>query len=219
MKFILLCLAWLLSSSLAIAQPADPTMYIPEPKVYTGKELETIRRVQTYLANITSFQASFKEYKDDGTLYGSGQIFAKRPWKLRIEYRPPVYVQVVGDGSQFVYYDSQLDEVNYVSRSESKLDFLIGDTVNLFDPELYVTAVEKDGFIAVSIRPRRNTEAPPMILYLDRASLRLQQWQYFDNQGKTRTLKFTGLSTNLTLQDRLFIFARPIKKTGSGAGR
>src|SRR5690606_32753445 len=83
------------------------------PLVLDEEARADIAREEDYLTSITTLRARFQQYSEGGGVV-FGNIYVRRPGRMRVEYDPPVPVILVADGIVVSYYDSELDQLNQV---------------------------------------------------------------------------------------------------------
>ena len=172
-------------------------------------ERRDVRRIEAYLNDIDTLQARFLQVSSQGGV-AEGDVYLARPGRLRIEYDPPVPVLIVADGSWFIYYDSELDQVSYLRLSATPAAVLVSDDISLFSGDLAVTAFERaDEVIRVTVtRTEEPLEGSLTLVFADRP-LALKQWTVVDAQGIATTVSLIGTRFGMALDEALFRFRKP----------
>ena len=67
--------------------------------------------MEDYLNGIQTLKAEFTQVGPDGEP-AEGVIYMRRPGLLRVEYKPPVPVIIVGDGFLIHYHDKELGQID-----------------------------------------------------------------------------------------------------------
>ena len=78
-----------------------------------AQSAENIKKIETYLNNIKSLEATFVQMASNGAT-AEGRLFIEKPNKIRMEYGAPTNVLIVGDGNYIVYNDTDLDQVTHI---------------------------------------------------------------------------------------------------------
>ena len=96
---------------------------------------EHIARIEAYLNGIRTMRSRFVQIASTGAV-AEGDLYLSRPGRLRIEYRPPVPVEIVANNGWLVYHDTHLEQVSYVPVSSSPAGILVSETLSLTDGSL-----------------------------------------------------------------------------------
>lgn len=205
----LLCLAPVLAAWLAAVQP--PHAQAAESLVLDKAARKTLAAVEGYLNGIQTLKADFTQVGPDGEP-AEGVIYMRRPGLLRVEYKPPVPVIIVGDGFLIHYHDKELGQIDDWFIYDTPLGALTKEDMR-FDEDVDVTGFqERDGRIAIRVVQEDDPTGGSLTLYLDADPLRLTHWRISDAQGHATTVTLHKLRTNMRLSRRLFVFDDPRKK-------
>ena len=79
-----------------------------------------IERVEAYLNSVKTLSARFLQIDAAGTVT-HGQLYLRRPGRLRFEYDPPSPLLLVADGVWLILHDKELDQVNQAAWTAVKL--------------------------------------------------------------------------------------------------
>ena len=205
----LLCLTpflavWLTAAQPTLAQAADAL-------VLDKAERKTLAAVEDYLNGIQTLKAEFTQVGPDGEP-AEGVIYMRRPGLLRVEYKPPVPVIIVGDGFLIHYHDKELGQVDDWFIYDTPLGALTKEDMR-FDEDVDVTGfLERDGRIAIRVVQEDDPTGGSLTLYLDADPMRLTHWRISDAQGHATTVTLHKLRTNMRLSRRLFVFDDPRRK-------
>ena len=122
-----------LSAAALPLRPAPARAAAPPPGAQlTEQDLKDVHRIEAYLTGIKSLKARFQQFSQNGGLI-YGNIYLRRPGRLRIEYDPPVPVLIVADGTWASFYDTELDQLNQAPLGSTPAWFLLRDPVSLTD--------------------------------------------------------------------------------------
>jgi outer membrane lipoprotein-sorting protein len=183
----------------------------PPAAVLTSQDMADLHRVEEYLNGIKSLRARFQQYSDNGGLV-YGNIYLRRPGRLRVEYDPPVPVLVVADGTWASYYDSELDQLNQLPLGSTPAWFLLRDPVTLTDG-ITVTSIKRaPGALQIDMYQTKDPDAGLVKLILADDPLELRQWYIIDSTGKEIHIGLDQASIGAVLPNSLFV-APTVKRT------
>jgi outer membrane lipoprotein carrier protein len=175
-----------------------------------------VDRVQDHYQHTQSFGAKFSEELTGvgrPKLIRSGQVFFKRPGKMRWEFDTPQKEIVVSDGHKLYNYQPDLNQVielpiERAFKSAAPLAFLlgIGNMRRDFTASLPLST-PTDGLVHVTLVPKGGGERLEM--GLDPSTYDLTTVKVTDALGNTTSITFSAVRTNIQLSDALFNFQVP----------
>ena len=68
-----------------------------------------VDRVEAYLDTIKTMKADFLQIDSAGGI-AEGEVYMRKPGRMRFEYKPPAQILVVADGLWLVFHDKELKE-------------------------------------------------------------------------------------------------------------
>ncbi len=164
-----------------------------------------VARVEAYLNTISSMKARFVQQSSAGRL-AEGWLYLKRPNRIRLDYRPPEYLQIYASGYWLAYVDTEMEEVTHVPLKSTAAGFLVSDRVRL-SGEISVIRVERNmGALRLHVVQTEEPEAGRVVLTLQDSPLRLSHWTVIDTQGVETRVSLLDTQFNLKLDDKLFEF-------------
>jgi len=205
----ILAAAALLVAALAALGSATPAAAAP----LSAADGRDIARVEAYLNTISSMKARFVQQTSTGRL-AEGWLYLKRPNRVRLDYRPPAYLQIFANGYWLVYVDTEMEEITHVPLKSTPAGFLVRERVRL-SGDIDVVRVERaDGELRLHVVQTEEPEAGRLVLALQDSPLRLRHWTVIDAQGIETRVSLLDPEFNLALDDELFefdegIFDRP----------
>ena len=103
------------------AQIAAPT---PQVAAFTDPRNvpADLARVDAAMNSTASFSGRFAQYAADGS-FAQGQVYIKRPGKLRFEYDAPNPLLIVSDGVTLTQQDKALETIDRVPLSATPLNY------------------------------------------------------------------------------------------------
>lgn len=201
----------------------DPAQAVPvktalpwggkEAEKPTATAIETLARVEKYLNDQRTITADFKQESPDGSS-AQGKMYLERPGKMRWQYEPPMPVLMVANGQNFIYYDSELDQLSYLPIDESLAAFITRKNVSFEDPAVRVINFrEGSGSIRFTILQAKRPEDGRMTLEFSDNPLKLTGMELVDSTEQVTKISLSNLSYNTSLEPKLFVFEDP-KKDG-----
>lgn len=169
----------------------------------------TIKRVEDYLTNLTSIVADFSQVDAAGGL-AEGKFYLKKPGKMRWEYKPPTPILLVSNGKVMTYYDSELDQVNYIAFDDTLAGFLAQDKITLNSSSAKLTDfVAKEGVIRATIVQKEKPDEGSLTLEFTDGPLQLKQMVVTDARGQRTNIQLQNARYGEQLPDSLFKFEDP----------
>jgi outer membrane lipoprotein-sorting protein len=153
----------------------------PAPAVLTDVDKALLARIETYLSAIVTMDARFLQVAN-GRM-AEGRVTMARPGKMRIDYDPPVPVQMIANGIWVLYFDKKLNQTSYIPAARTPLAVLLRDRVKL-DDKVTVTKVERSPSAArISLVLSDSPESGTLTVVFEDAPLRLVKWELLDAAG------------------------------------
>ncbi|MEM6577713.1 MAG: outer membrane lipoprotein carrier protein LolA [Pseudomonadota bacterium] len=151
----------------------------------------SLAELSGYLNSFRTAEGSFTQINEDGTI-STGQIFLKRPGRVRFEYDPPADVLVIADGSRVGIVDGKSNtrpEAYPLHRTPLKI--ILANNVNLSQARM-VTGHSSDGkTTTVRAEDPENPDYGSIELVFTGAPVELRQW-VIDSADGTRTTVVLG---------------------------
>lgn len=170
---------------------------------------EDIKRVETYLSNLTTIVADFNQVDADGGL-SSGKFYLKRPGKMRWQYSPPTPVLVVSNGKTVTYYDAELDQVNYIPIDDTLASFLARPKITLNSDSTMLTHFQsKDKVIRATIVNKERAGEGALTLEFSDKPLQIRQMVIEDATGNRSVIQLQNAKFGQPLPEGLFRFEDP----------
>lgn len=184
--------------------------------VPAAAEKLSLNDISRYLNGLKTATGEFTQINDDGTI-STGQIFIKRPGRVRFEYNPPEQILVVADGDTVGVIDgkSNTDPQGYPLH-RTPLKIILARDVNLAR-ERMVIGHESDGTTTtVRAQDPEHPEYGNIELVFTGDPVELRQWVINDDAGSRTTVVLGDLKTGMQLADSTFVIPG---KTGAGRPR
>ncbi len=165
----------------------------------------SLGEISRYLNGFQTATGEFTQINDDGTI-STGQIYIKRPGKVRFEYNPPEQILVVADGSTVGVIDGKSNtgpEAYPLHRTPLKI--ILARRVD-FSRERMVTGHSSDGkTTTVRAQDPEHPEYGNIELVFTGDPVELRQWVINDDAGSRTTVVLGDLKTDLRLGDDRFV--------------
>lgn len=173
------------------------------PGIYTQAEIAELDKVSAYLNGIRTLKSNFVQLGPQGQL-SRGEFDLAKPGQLRFSYDAPSPILIVATGGSVYVKNSQLNTVDRTAISDTPLDLLLNQDIDLgHDPA--VTGVEEQpGELIIQARADTVRAQSNITLFFTFPQIELRQWMVKDNQGGVTTVALTGLQTGLALPASLF---------------
>lgn len=208
-RFLLAAAAMLLAYGLAAI--AVPGALRAEPLAaftLTEQDRTDLLRIEEYLNSFSTLRARFQQYAvNSGT--STGNIYLRRPGKMRVEYDPPVPIVIVADGILVSYYDKELDQVDQLPLKSSPVWFLLEERIT-FDDHITVVGIERAaGALRVTMYQTKDPDAGQVTLIFTDGPLELRQWSVIDAQGTEVRVGLEQVAVGGALANELFATPSP----------
>lgn len=193
---------------LAANPPAMKTSFMTEDKLAPHRK--TIERLETYLSGIHTIISDFTQIAPDGSL-ASGKFFMERPGKMRWQYKPPTPILMVSNGSEFVYYDYQLEQVSYMPLDSTLIGFLARKKI-AFDGTVGITEFTKSAnAIRVTLAQRDKPSEGQLMLEFSDKPLILRNLVIRDATNQITSVSLSNAKFDSPIEKNLFEFRDPRK--------
>lgn len=169
---------------------------------------EAVARVQAYLDDLTTLRARFVQIGPRGEL-SRGQLYLRRPGRLRFDYDPPSPILVLADGVWLILYDKELRQTSRWPLADTPLGLLVDTDVRLAERVTVKTAIREPGVLKLTLIDRRRPDEGEITLVFAAPRLQLMQWQVLDAQGGRTTINLSEISEGETIDPKLFFFDEP----------
>ena len=163
-----------------------------------------LNAISNYLNDLKTAEGSFTQINDDGSI-STGQIYIKRPGKMRFEYNAPDSALVVASANAVYIVDTKSNQPpeTYPLR-RTPLSLILARNVNLGAANM-VVAHDFDGTATVvTAQDPKNPEYGSIQMKFTGNPVQLRQWVVNDNAGGKTTVVLGELKTGGTLPNRLF---------------
>ncbi len=178
----------------------------PARAALRADQVDAVLKAQHYLNQIKTLHARFVQVSSNGA-YAQGEVYVRRPGRMRFEYDPPHPVLMIADGTTLLYYDKELKQSTFIPLWETPLWFLIRKKVDLTG-NIEVSAVERAaGVIRITVREKQAGAAGAVTLVFSDEPLALRQWAVTDAQGITPEVTLLDAEYGGKVPDKVFDYS------------
>jgi len=160
--------------------------------------------ISQYLNGMKTAQAQFTQINGDGSM-STGQLYIKRPGRVRFEYNPPEESLVLAGGGAVAIFDAKSNTgPETYPLSKTPLSIILAENVNLGQARM-VTGHTSDGnTTTVTAQDPAHPEYGDIRLVFTGNPIELRQWVIRDDTGSTTTVVLGDLQTGVSLGDGMF---------------
>ncbi|MGO4737553.1 outer membrane lipoprotein carrier protein LolA [Bosea sp. 2KB_26] len=166
---------------------------------------EAVERLNAYFNGFSTLQGDFIQFAADGRRF-EGKLYIQRPGKMRFEYRPPVTMEVIADGTSVAIRDKKLATQDLYSIGQTPLKFLVKERMDLARDSTITKVSTKGDILSVSVEDRSTLGGTSKItLNYDMAANELRQWVVIDPQGYETSVSLYNLDTQRRPDPKNFV--------------
>jgi outer membrane lipoprotein-sorting protein len=197
-----------------IAAPVTLAAVAPVTPVAAQSQASQLAQVQQHLRAVGTMTANFSQTDRKGQTM-SGQLFLKRPGKIRFQYGKNVPMLVVANGKHLTMVDYQVCQAQSWPIGNSPLSVLLNPNQDLARFAKVVGNTDSR-VVLVEARDRRRPEFGRITMAFAKvpsapAGLMLQGWTALDSQNNRTTVKLSQQRFNVAVADSKFNYV-PCKK-------
>ena len=171
-----------------------------------AQSAENIKRIEAYLNNIKSLEATFVQMASNGAT-AEGRLFIKKPNKIRMEYADPVNVLIVGDGNFIVYNDTELDQVTHIDYDDIPASLILANDIKIDGKKIKVVDFYQDsGSTSITLEYANSGDLGPITLVFSNSPMELKQWKIVDPQSVEVAVSLYDAKKDVPLDDKIFKF-------------
>ena len=173
------------------------------PSLASAQSAADLARISNYLNGISTLVGNFVQVGPDGDL-SEGLFYMRRPGRIRFEYQPPNPSLIIADGFWVGVYDTLDNTLDRFPLSETPLDLLLRDRVDL-RKEGAIQSIERSaGQLRVrAIDPDAPDQGSITMIFNDNP-LELNQWIVIDGQGLATTVALSDTQRNVKIDPNIF---------------
>lgn len=203
---------WLLSlvALLCLAAPicASAQAIRSSAMALSPEDSALVTRASAYLQSLGQARGRFVQTDPRGGK-SRGELYVKRPGKMRFAYDPPLGLLVVSDGFNVSIADRRLKTFDRYPLGTTPLALLLARDIRL-DRGVVIDRVTRSGeSFAITARDGRKEAEGRIVLTFANSPIALKSWSVTDAQGQTTRIDLEQLSSVSGLDPSLFILADP----------
>ncbi len=174
----------------------------------------SLAQISQYLNQLQTAQGGFTQINQDGTL-STGQIFIKRPGRIRFEYNPPNEALVLAGGGQLAVFDPRSNVgPDRFPLNQTPLGIILQDNVDL-TRERMVTNTTSDGTsTTITAQDPDNPQYGNIQLVFTANPVELRQWVVTDEFGTQTTVILNDLVAGGAIRDTQFNIIAEMRNRG-----
>jgi outer membrane lipoprotein-sorting protein len=175
----------------------------------------SLSQISAYLNQLQTAQGGFTQINADGTL-STGQIYIKRPGRIRFEYNAPSDSLVMAGGGQLAVFDPRSNTgPDRYPLNQTPLSIILQANVDLERADM-VTNVASDGTTTtVTAQDPDNPNYGSIQLVFTANPVELRQWIVTDEFGTETTVILNDLIAGGAIRDVLFNINAEMRKRGN----
>ncbi|HML95489.1 MAG TPA: outer membrane lipoprotein chaperone LolA [Thermodesulfobacteriota bacterium] len=180
-----------------------------------------VDKVQKKYEQISDFHADFSQEAEVKALNkvqkAEGEVWFKKPGKMRWNYHTPAKDEIVSDGNTLWYYSQEEKQViesplSRVSDTETTSTLLsgLGKIKELFDVSFAQNGSAEAGSYLLDLKPKTEEEGYNKVtIAVDKNTMLVNTMYLYDPYGNLTTVNLTDISVDKGVPDSLFVFNVP----------
>ena len=177
-----------------------------------AQDARDLARISAYLNAISTLEGDFVQIDPDGVL-SEGKFYMRRPGRIRFEYNQPNPALVIADGFWVGVIDKRYDQIDRYPLSETPLNLILKDDVNLGREGAVRSIEQSDGQMRVLAIDPDYPDRGSITLVFGANPLELRQWIIDDSQGGVTTVALSDTRAGVDIAPKEFV----IPERGSDA--
>lgn len=208
-RFMIIAAAALLSTAgtAAIAQNFNQARPVTAP-VGAFSHPQTVEADLAQLSKALNYTGTlrgrFVQTGQDGRT-ARGNLYLKRPGKIRFEYDAPNPMLIVSDGVIIMQSNKALGTSDRIPLKSTPLDFFLKSEVSLAQDTKVLALQKTPQAISVTVQDGTGRAAGQMTLTFNAQNFALTRWSVLDEFGVSTTVDLTDLVYNQEIDPALFI--------------
>ncbi len=169
-----------------------------------AEDARDLARISNYLNATETLSGAFVQV-DPQSRVSEGDFFLRRPGRLRFEYDPPNPTLVVADGFWVGVIDQRDGSVDRTPLSETPLDLLLKERVDLRREDAVTRIERSEGQLAVTAVDPDNPGLGAITMVFSNNPLELRQWVVTDAEGRSTTVALRDTRSNVPVPNEKFV--------------
>ncbi|GFE66275.1 LolA family protein [Litoreibacter roseus] len=173
-----------------------------------------LSKISNYMNAMTSATGEFTQINSDGTVT-TGDIFIRRPGRVRFEYAPPDRSLVIAGGGQVAVFDPKSNvPPEQFPLSRTPLNLILAERVNLNRSNMVVGHGQDGNATTVTVQDPANPEYGNIQLKFTDNPVELRQWVITNDTGAQTTVILGDLNTGARIGAGKFSIPQEITRRG-----
>lgn len=174
----------------------------------------SLGEVSSHLNSFTTAQGEFTQINADGSI-STGQIYIKRPGRIRFEYNPPDRSLVLAGGGSVAIFDPQSDtNPERYPLAETPLKIILESNIDLGQSGM-VTRHSSDGTATtVTAQDPQRPQLGNIQMRFTANPTELRQWIVTDDTGTQTTVVLGDLAKDVAIPDSRFNITAESRRWG-----
>ena len=167
-------------------------------------EKSSLVELSNYFNRLDTFQASFRQFADDGSV-ASGILFIKKPGRLRIDYDKPEDLLILASGGQLAIFDPKGDpEPTSFPLRITPLALILAKQLTLVDSSNILSHEYVNGETSLSLFDPEHPERGHIKLIFSGNTPILDRWVMHDESGSITLMSIEQYRENISLNEMQF---------------
>ncbi len=164
----------------------------------------SLAQISGYLNQLQTAQGGFTQINADGTI-STGQIYIKRPGRIRFEYNAPSESLVMAGGGQLAIFDARSNTgPERYPLNQTPLSIILQDNVDLTRTNMVTNVVSDGTTTTVTAQDPDNPNYGSIQMVFTANPIELRQWIVTDDLGTETTVILNDLISGSVIRDILF---------------
>ena len=164
----------------------------------------SLSQISAYLNQLQTAQGGFTQINADGTL-STGQIYIKRPGRIRFEYNAPSDSLVMAGGGQLAIFDPRSNTgPDRYPLNQTPLSIILQNNVDLERADMVKNVASDGTTTTVTAQDPDNPNFGSIQLVFTANPVELRQWIVTDEFGTETTVILNDLIMGSVIRDVLF---------------
>lgn len=164
-----------------------------------------VPEVEKYINSIRTFQARFIQTSPNGSIV-QGDLYVRRPGRMRFAYDAPSQLKVVADGTQVTMWDPQTKDFGQWPLGWTAASFLVKEPF-LLSGDITVESMQRaNNELQLTLVQTRKPQEGKVIVRLSENPMQLRGWTIVDNRGNRVAVSLAEFKSGQPLADSLFKF-------------
>ena len=175
----------------------------------------SLGQISAYLNQLQTAQGGFTQINADGTL-STGQIYIKRPGRIRFEYNAPSEALVMAGGGQLAIFDPRSNTgPDRYPLNQTPLSIILQENVNLARTDMVTNVVSDGTTTTVTAQDPDNPNYGSIQMVFTANPIELRQWIVTDEFGSETTVILNDLIAGSVIRDILFNIRAEMRNRGN----